>query len=358
MPDIYDRLRERLDMFPQGFPQTESGVELDILRQLFSPEEAEVMLYVKPSPETANIIADRMGRDETEMTEMLMSMSKKGLILRGTVEGFTFYLLAPWMVGIWEFQVNNLDLENIHLYEKFYNEGMAPSRKGIKTAGMRVIPIEQEIYAHTEVQPFEQVSRIIESSSRFGVAECICRKEARMLGEGCDKLLEACLMFDLAAAYYIDNGIGREITKEEAREILARAEESGLVHCSSNHVGDKAFICNCCGCCCKALAHITKHNNPAVIAGSNYYAVLDPQECTACEVCLDRCQVGAIRMNKETPVIEKNMCIGCGLCVSTCPVESISMSVKQPEEQSMVFQNQDEMLAALGKEKNKVYPFE
>ena len=87
--------------------------------------------------------------------------------------------------------------------------------------------------------------------------------------------LEEDAISDMAADYYIENELGREITKEEAREILEKSEEDGLVHHSSNHLGKRIFICNCCGCCCKALGHITKYGNPHAIARSNYYAVID-----------------------------------------------------------------------------------
>ena len=94
MTDIYEKLRERLDMFPQGFPKTKSGVELKILKELFSPEEAEIMLVLRPTPELVSVISERMGRDESEMADILYQMSKKGLILRGTVEGQTFYFIG------------------------------------------------------------------------------------------------------------------------------------------------------------------------------------------------------------------------------------------------------------------------
>ena len=357
MTDVYEKLRERLDMFPQGFPKTKSGVELKILKELFSPEEAEIMLFLRPTPEPVSLVAQRMGRDESEMADVLFQMSKRGLILRGTVQGYTFYFMAPWMVGIWEFQLNNLHQNNIPLYEKYFEEGMVSERGSSQTAGFRVIPIEREIQDSTEVQPFEKVSEIIESSYRFAVADCICRKENAIMGHGCDKLLEACMSFDLAADYYIENGLGREISKKEAHEILLKAEESGLVHHSSNHKGKKMFICNCCGCCCKAMALINKYNNPTAIAHSNYYAVVDVETCTACETCVERCQVKAIQMADDFSLIAKDRCIGCGLCASTCPTESIKMVQKQTKEMSFIFENQDQMLQTMAREKNKEYPF-
>jgi Pyruvate/2-oxoacid:ferredoxin oxidoreductase delta subunit len=358
MADVYERLQERLDMFPQGFPKTEGGVELDILKELVTPDEAEIMLFLRPSPEPAAAMAERMGRDETELGEILYQMSKRGLILRGTIEGQTFYFLAPWMVGIWEFQLNNLNEKNIALYERYFKEGMVPERRKSKTSGMRVIPIEQEIQDSSEAQSFEKVSEIIESAQRFAVADCICRKEAQLMGHGCDKLLEGCMTFNLAAEYCIENGLAREITKDEAREVLIKAEESGLVHNTSNHKGDKIFICNCCGCCCKALAHVVQYDNPWAIARANYYAVVDEESCSVCEACVERCQVGAVRVEDDAAVVNADVCIGCGLCVSTCPVESISMIHRPPEQASVVFDNQDELLQTMAREKNKVFPFE
>jgi ferredoxin len=359
MANVYEKLRERLDMFPQGFPQTKSGVELEILENLFSIDEAEIALSLRPYPEPVSTIAERMNREAEELGETLYDMSKRGLILRfKESEDVIYYFLAPWMIGVWEFQVNRLTPENVKLYEKYYEEGMVPSNKTKKVAGFRVIPIQKEIQDNTEIQPFEKVSETIDAQTRFAVADCICRKEAKMMGEGCDKLVEACMTFGVAADYYIENQLGREISKEEAKEILTKAEEDGLVHFSSNHAGDKIFMCNCCGCCCKALANITKYDNPGVIAKSNYYASVDAETCDGCETCTERCQVDAIQIEDDLAIINMAQCIGCGLCVSTCPTESISMIYKQPDFLSHIFADDNELTQARAKDTNKVYPFE
>ena len=359
MPDVYEKLRERLDMFPQGFPSTESGVEMEILRGLFSEDEAGLMLHLRPYPEPVSAVAERTGGDEKQLGEKLYDMSRRGLILRARMsEEEALYFLAPWVVGIWEFQLKNLNDDNIKLYEKYHEEAMVPERRKSKTAGFRVVPVEEEVRDDSEVETYEKVSEIIENSTRFAVADCICRKEAEMFGHVCDKLMEGCMMFDMAADYYIENEFGREITKEEARQVLKKAEEDGLVHHSSNHQGQKIFICNCCGCCCKALANITKHNNPDAIAKSNYYAVVEEDECTACEMCLERCQVGAIEIRDDVAIINKEACIGCGLCVSTCPTEAISMVRKTPEEAVPIFADDAELMQSLANDKGKEYPFQ
>jgi len=359
MSKIHVKLRERLDMFPQGFPKTASGVELEILEDLFSDEEAGIALELRPYPEPVSVIAERFHMDEKELGEHLHDMSRRGLILRyKESDTLIYYFLAPWMIGIWEFQLKNLTPDNIQRYEKYYEEGIVPANQKKSVGGFRVIPIEKEIQDSSEIEPFEKVSEIIASSARFAVAECICRKESHMMGKGCDKLLESCMMFDMAADYYIDNGLGREITREEATQILSKAEESGQVHCSSNHKGQKIFICNCCGCCCKALAFINKYENPGLIAKSNFYAAVDTDTCEGCEACLDRCQVDAIHMADDIAVIILEKCIGCGLCVSTCPTEAIKMVHKDPDALSHVFADDFALSLARSEDTGKAFPFE
>ena len=359
MAEVHEKLQERLDMFPQGFPKTQSGVELEILEKLFTAEEAEIGLVLKPYPETVDAIAERCRRDASELGNILYDMSKRGLILRfRESEDVAYYFLSPWMVGIWEFQLKSLNRGNIPIYEKFYREGIVESAKGRKIGGFRVIPVEREIKDDREIQPYEHVSSIIENNTKFAVAECICRKEAEIMGDKCDKLMESCMTFGVAADYYIENGLAREISKQEAKEILLKAEEDGLVHCSSNHKGDKIFICNCCGCHCKALAFITKHEMPGLIAPSNYYAIVDDDVCEGCETCIDRCQVNAIEMVNEVAAITYSKCIGCGLCVSSCPTEAISMVHKEAKSLSHIYNDDFDLMQARAADTGKLHPFD
>lgn len=354
MTEMYERLRERLDEFPNGFPRTESHIELEVLRHLFTPEEAETAVSLALSPEPVSAIAQRTCRDESKLGEQLYDMSKKGLIWRRKGEGGQYqYGLVPWAFGIWEFQLNRLTKENAMLFERFHEEVVVPLRKKAKVPGFRVVPVQTVIETRTEIQPFEKVSEIIESNTRFAVAECICRKEAKLAGKGCDKLMDACMAFGPVADFYIENGLGREINKEEAKQVLAKAEESGLIHCSANHAGNKALICNCCGCCCHSVSSLVKHGALGALAKSNYYALLDKDSCIACGVCVDRCQVGAIRVQDDETIIDRDKCVGCGLCASTCPNESITMAIREPEERIAPFPSQKEMLQAITKDRKK-----
>jgi electron transport complex protein RnfB len=208
------------------------------------------------------------------------------------------------------------------------------------------------------IQPYERVSQIIDLHTMFAVADCICRKERAIIGDGCGRLQEACMMFGPAASYYIENGIGRAISKEDARNILIMAEDEGLVHCSTNTSGGQLYICNCCSCCCLLMKNITKYGNPKVLIKSNYYATNDVDRCNDCGICVDRCQVHAIRIKDGVAIINKEQCIGCGLCVTKCATGSLSMAAKSPDEASPVFADAVAMWQAVGQATGKNYPFE
>lgn len=362
MVAVYEKLRDRLDQFPQGFPRSKSGVELKILEDLFTPEEAETTLSLKPYPgfEAVAAIAQRTNKNEKELGEALYAMSKKGLIMRFRAsETDLFYCLMPWVIGIFEYQVNNLTKDRIQLYEQYSEEAGVQALREVPTRfGLRVIPVEKEIQGNTMIQPYERVSQIIDSHTVFAVADCICRKERAIMGDGCGRLQEACMMFGPAASYYIENGMGRLISKEEARNILLKAEEEGLVHCSSNISGGQMYICNCCSCCCLLMKNITKYGNPKVLTKSNYYAVNDVDRCNDCGICVDRCQVHAISIKDGVATINKELCIGCGLCVTKCATGSLSMAAKSPDEASPVFADSIAMWQAVGQATGKNYPFE
>jgi formate hydrogenlyase subunit 6/NADH:ubiquinone oxidoreductase subunit I len=145
---------------------------------------------------------------------------------------------------------------------------------------------------------------------------------------------EVCLHFGNLAHYLVDNGMGREITKEEAQDILKVAADAGLVHAISNWQKDADTICNCCKCSCLFFEsyHVLKHEKSHDF--SNYRLKINPETCKACGRCVERCPVQALKVddspltkNKEGKAAKLNpdRCIGCGVCVHKCPTQSLSL---------------------------------
>jgi len=185
-----------------------------------------------------------------------------------------------------------------------------------------VIPIEQTIDARSEVVHFDLVSKMLEKNETFALAHCACRVSVG----ACDKPRETCLMFDSTARFLIERKFAREITKEEAIEVLRTAEEAGLVHTCTNAQDRLAVICNCCPCCCIVLTGWTRLENPNAFAKSRWRASVDAELCTSCGMCRDeRCPMAAVELTDDGAEVQEDRCIGCGLCASTCPEAAISM---------------------------------
>jgi electron transport complex protein RnfB len=78
--DVYEKLADYLDSLPAGYRRTESGVELRILKQLFTPKDAELAMHLTLIPEKPVVIAYRAGISVEEAERRLYEMDKKGLI--------------------------------------------------------------------------------------------------------------------------------------------------------------------------------------------------------------------------------------------------------------------------------------
>ncbi len=181
------------------------------------------------------------------------------------------------------------------------------------------------------ITTYEDSREIIKGQKLIGLAKCICRVQQGLLDKGCDKPLEVCFLFGSWGQHYVDQGIARQIPVEEALKILGQAQEAGLVTQPANSQ-NPGGMCNCCGECCAILRGLNKLPRPAEVVTSNYFAVVDPKSCTSCETCIDRCQMGAIALNKdEVAEINLERCIGCGLCVTTCSGEALRLEIKPKE---------------------------
>jgi len=282
--DIYLRLARHMDNLPGGFPAAESGVEQRILRRLFTPEDAELALALTLLPEEPHVIARRAGITPGEAARRLEAMERKGLLFAIHSPGEpSQYSAQHFVIGIWEFQVNNLDPQFVQDFDEYLPTLFNPEIWQ-KAPQLRTIPVGAAFDSPIEVLAYERAEELVQAQDKFAVAPCICRREKRLAGDGCDKPLETCLTFGTAAEFYERNGLGRAISKEEALDILKQAETAGLVLSPSN-AKEVLNICACCGCCCGVLRSVKRYPKPASLVSTPFVAEVNLETCQGCGTC-------------------------------------------------------------------------
>jgi H+/Na+-translocating ferredoxin:NAD+ oxidoreductase subunit B len=330
MADAYKKLAIHLDSLPGGFPATRTGVEIRILQRLFSDDEALIATALRMMPESSDVIAERLGMPATQLEPLLDRMSRKGLIFRIS-RAHPQYMAAQFVIGIWEYHVNDLDpglIKDFNEYVPYLTQRWSQQ----KTNQLRVIPVSKSLSPDTPIMPYEVAEEIINSHSKIAVAPCICRKEHQLAGSGCDNPLEVCLSFGSGAYYYEQNGLGRAISQKEALAILQQGIAAGLVLQPGN--SRKAMnICMCCGCCCQILKNIKLLPEPAKAVNSSYYAAVDQEACIGCGMCAERCHMAAVTVDDGVARVDLKRCIGCGVCAPTCDAEAVKLLAKPNQEQ-------------------------
>ena len=328
----YEKLAGELDRIPNGFPRTKSGVELKLLAKLFTPDDAALASTLSMDPKSISEIANGNNMEEAEVKAKLISMVRRGLIDMKRLEGKGFvYHLIPFVVGFYERQNAKIDKEFAELFEQYYHEAFHQTMLAHPSVH-RIIPMEKTIPVDIDVMTYEKASTYLDQAKSWGVVDCICRVQKRLIGHGCDHTVKNCLVLSPKAGAFQKTEEIETLTMEEAMEILADADREGLVHSINNAQTEVYYICNCCTCSCGILRGMVEFGSVNSIARSDFYAEVDTESCTGCESCLDRCAFSAMTMEEGICEVDRKACYGCGLCISSCETEALSLVQKSPEE--------------------------
>jgi H+/Na+-translocating ferredoxin:NAD+ oxidoreductase subunit B len=335
--DIYRRLQKHIDALPIAYPATESGVELRILKRLFTEEEAEVALALSAVPEPAEKIQRRLpDRTTGELERILDGMVEKGAIFGGRAlssAGKKRYSRAPLAIGMYEAQVDRLTKEMQQDFDQYSREAFAAALLDVKTKQMRTIPVNARFVPDRLVGRYDDARGLIaEGAGPWATRNCVCRQGKDALGEPCRQTASrrVCLMIGPAAKASLAGGEGQALTREETFALLDQAERDGMVLQPSN-ARDPVFICFCCGCCCGMLKAAKQFPRPAEYLQTNYHAAVDPDLCSECGTCHERCPMEALHAGNGATVVDLDRCIGCGACVPTCPSEAVKLRAKVRE---------------------------
>ncbi len=325
----YLQLAKNLDNNPVGAPNSKEFMEmLEILYPVGKPIDLALLLTFKNK--TLEEIAEEANMPKEEVSKILEDMAAKGTIASKKSGDTRKYRLWPLYAGYFEYTTmsSKFDKETHEklnrLWRYYYKKTLVHELGETTPAWKRVLPAEGSFMQPDEVLPYETASHLIKTQAkRIALGVCACR----VIEKKCDKPVETCLAFDEAANFMIDYGLGKEISVDEAIEVLNKCEEAGLVHMSSNNKNNLLFMCNCCSDCCHLFRPYTEYNYPDTVAKSSVLPKISAYICTGCAICAEkRCPVGALTMVNDVPVLDENLCIGCGLCVTTCKAKAITLT--------------------------------
>jgi len=244
--------------------------------------------------------------------------------------GFTFHLI-PFVVGFYERQNAKIDKEFAELFEQYYHESFHRTMLS-EPSVHRIIPLEKAIPVDIDVMPYEKASTYLDQAQSWGVLDCICRVQKRLIGQGCDHSVKNCLVFSPKPNAFARSEEIEPLSREEALGVLAEADREGLVHSVNNAQSEVYYVCNCCTCSCGVLRGMVEYGSENSMARSDFYARVEEEDCTGCESCLERCQFHAMSMVEGLCEVDRMACYGCGLCVSACETNALSLVQKRPEE--------------------------
>ncbi len=352
---IYKKLQIYLDSLPVDYPETKSGVEIRILKHLFTPQEAEIALKLKVIPQEARALYipfKKKGWTLEQFSEYLLTMAKKGAIMWiQNEEGINYFGITPLVAGFYDFQVNRLTKEFAEDFEHYCDEGFVSAMLENGILQLRTVPVEKSVAMEYNIASYDEIKEIINKNKReINLAPCICRQSKHIQGKGCNHPIETCMTIGPNPRYPLQ--LGRIITNEEALEVLRRSQEMGMVICPTNAQWP-FMICSCCGCSCMFLENLKKYENPAQFVNSNYYITLDQELCTGCGDCVSSCHMDAISINGDG-ISETNLgyCIGCGVCVPKCPEKA--RILKKKEREAIPPKSSKELYQAIAKRKEEL----
>lgn len=337
----YVALQERLHKNPIGAPATDELFE--ILRLRFSEEEAGIGARMPMTPAPLEVLSKRIGEAPDRLGAKLERMAEKGLVLDFEAHGRHFYMLAPTVIGFFEFTFMRLhkDLPNkklADLLSAYMYEDSAFAKNAFRESTQigRTLVHEEALSDETraEILPYEQASEILKKAELRAVGLCYCRHKAMHHGTPCKKPMETCTTLNESADWVIRRGFGRQVSAEEALDIAAMTRDHFMVHIADNVKNKVSYICHCCGCCCGQLKAINTHGIQNAVHTSNFLASVDESQCKACGRCVKNCPVMAIEVKatsfgKASAQVDEALCLGCGVCNMACKNHAMHMKPRE-----------------------------
>ena len=323
--DPYEMWRRRLAKTPSGAP--EHPAILPILRLYCTPDEADFLSRMPAKICNITELAEYYGRDIEWTQKAIDALVEKFLV--GSLDfgdGVRLYTPAQIIPGFWDFTYMRVDSklpvkELTRLFSEYWDT-FYPAAYGrdAATQDFRVMVREESLpERYTEILDYESATRIVANAGRIAVGTCSCTTMKREAGkETCDRPIETCMSFNACADAILSMGQAREITQEEALDIIKHCKDRNMIQCADNVKNEPWYLCNCCKCCCGLFEVLRDYDVKTSVVAANYVAQTDEESCIGCGACLEACPIDAIELKGSHAEVRQNACIGCGLCVSVC----------------------------------------
>lgn len=366
----YRLLQQRLDHNVTGAPY--SPVFIEILKLLFSVEEADIARQIPLRPTPLTVLARKLKMSVEELHHKIAVMAEKGLVFDIEHKEECYVVLAPVVIGFFEFVFmrtrDEMPLKELaHLFEQymFQDDRFARSIFSESTQLGRSLVREEALPSgdYSEILDWEKASFVIRSAQTIGISLCACRHKASHLGKSCDAPQKTCMTFNGSAEMLIKKGMAQEISREETMAILQQCKEAGLAQIADNVQNNVGFICNCCGCCCGMLHSMKTFTMGHAVVTSNWLAQVDAETCRGCNACIKACPLEAISLEERPQadsgrpraVCDEELCLGCGVCAAACKFGSIHM--KPREKRVLVPETTFDRIISMAIERGKLSNF-
>lgn len=337
--EIYRELINWLNRDWYRLPEAEEL--LPLISTFYTVDEARLLTGFPHNPTSREELADYLKMDVENVDPALATLARKGAVWRLERNGQVRYRINDaffvfFRSAFWGGRKDQVITDVSSLMNEYYRHGFMDQFAPAETKGLRAIPVQKTVPNTKTIRPYEDVAQYLDAQDYYSVSSCPCRSRKNLdpHSPDCKHPVEVCLHFGVLGRYTVANGLGREITKDQAHQILKMAADSGLVHGLTNWQTGADTICNCCRCCCLFMEayHVLGHHRS--LDPSNYVIETNPGICKACGLCESRCPMDALTLvahpeatNKKglAPRVEADRCLGCGVCVHKCPSGSLTL---------------------------------
>ena len=308
------------DLFKYFNVPEEAYKYIDIM---LSQEEISLIQKIKDKKYTYSELLNLIKEDrKLDAEKFLRNSYKRGVISKDQLAGQILYQSADVYTRLAYFAQYEATLwssipeaDRIYLdkwYVEQYAKGAIPRLEQVKGGSRKLI---ENAYFFTLDETLKLIDEI---EKDIYMVPCNCKSVALK----CDKPKNVCLLFDKGINSEWDRGWGKSVSKEEAKEIVKKANKNGLMHTSEAEVA----ICNCDGCCCYPIRASEIIGTKGIWPLSRYNIVWDQEKCIQCGICSKICNFNAFEKHDKKIYFEKEKCWGCTVCKYHCPVNAITLS--------------------------------